>query len=189
MISETPVITTQPAAKTVGVGSKAEFSVKAVGAGTLKYQWQAYNPGTKKCVNSSAASAKTATLSITATEAHHNFKFRCIVTDGNGKTTTSKEALLTVRPGIVTQPKDVTVTAGGSVKLSITAKSVGTLSYQWQVWDTATNSWKNSSAASAKTANFSFTAQKGHNGKKFRCVLTDSNGNQTVSRGALVTVK
>ncbi len=184
-----PKITAQPVAKTVGVGSTASFSVTATGVGTLTYQWQAYNPNTKKWVNSSSASAKTVNFSITAQTAHHNFKFRCVVTDGNGKSATSNEALLTVRPGIVTQPSDVSVSAGSSVKLSISAKGVGTITYQWQVWDSATSTWKNSSAASAKTANFTFTAQKGHNGKKFRCVLTDSNGNQTVSRGVTVTVK
>ncbi len=185
----TPVFTTQPKAATVPVGGTAQFTVAAKGAGTLSYQWQAYNPRTNKWVDSSSPSAKTAKLSLTAQTGHHGFKFRCVVTDKNGNSETSREVVLKVRPGIVTQPKDVTVSVGGTVKMSIKANSVGSLSYQWQVWDTATGKWKNSVAASAKTATFTFTAQKGHNGKKFRCVLTDSNGNQTVSRDTYVTVK
>ncbi len=180
-------ITTQPKATTVPVGGTATFSVVAGGGGTLKYQWQAYNPTTKKWVNSSSATAKTPQLSITAQTGHHNFKFRCVVTDSKGNSVTSAEALLTVRPGIVTQPRDQLVFYGDYVKFTITAKSAGTLSYQWQVLDTATGTWKNSLAASAKTAQFTFKAQKGHNGKQFRCVLTDSNGNQTVSKTVKVT--
>lgn len=184
-----PAITTQPTAKTVPVGGSAEFSIVAKGAGTLKYQWQAYNPNTKTWVNSGAASAKTANFYFTAQTGHQGFKFRCVITDGNGNKTTSSAVLLTVRPGLTAQPNNATVSVGSTVQFTIGAKGCGTLSYQWQVWDASAGTWKNSGAASAKTAKFTFTAQTGHNGKQFRCIVTDVNGNKTYSRTVTLTVK
>ncbi len=183
-----PSITTQPKDASVGVGYDAKFTVVAKGTGTLSYQWQAYNPNTGKWTNSSAPTAKKATLVITAQTGHHNFKFRCIVTDSNGSTT-SQPALLTVRPGITTQPSDTTAAVGATAKFTVAAKGIGTLSYQWQSQAPGSTGWKDSSAPSAKTATLSFTAQAAHNGYKFRCVITDANGNSSVTRGALLNVK
>lgn len=184
-----PTITTQPAGKIVPVGGTAEFTVAAKGAGTLSYQWQAYNPSTQKWVNSVAACAKTATYTITAQAVHQGFKFRCVVSDAFGNKTTTNAANLVVRPGLTAQPNNATVKVGETAKFTIGAKGVGKLSYQWQVWDAATQTWKNSASASAKTATFSFAAQKGHNGKQFRCIVTDVNGNKTYSRTVTLTVK
>ncbi|MBO7515699.1 MAG: hypothetical protein J6T47_08765, partial [Lachnospiraceae bacterium] len=184
-----PTITTQPAGKIVPVGGTAEFTVAAKGAGTLSYQWQAYNPSTQKWVNSVAACAKTATYTITAQAVHQGFKFRCVVSDAFGNKTTTNAANLVVRPGLTAQPNNATVKVGETAKFTIGAKGVGKLSYQWQVWDAATQTWKNSASASAKTATFSFAAQKGHNGKQFRCIVTDGNGQKTESKEATMYLK
>ena len=71
-----------------------KFSVTATGAG-LTYQWQ-YDSG-KGWTNSTASTAKAAALSVPVTAAKNGFKYRCIITDANGKTKTSSSATLTVK--------------------------------------------------------------------------------------------
>ncbi len=188
-LSVKPYISAQPKKATVSVGETAEFSVTATGLQKLTYQWQAYNPNTKKWTNSSAPGAQTEKLSLTAQAAHHEFQFRCIVTDAEGNKTTSSAAKLTVKPAITTQPKSTTVSVGGTAKFTVTAKGKETLKYQWQTYNTSTSKWVNCSAPSAKTATFTFTAQKGHNGKKFRCLVMDGNGKMNISNNAVLTVK
>ncbi len=181
-------ITKQPAAATVLVGDTAKFTVTATGSGTLKYKWQAYNPSTKKWTDSGAAGANTATLSIKAQAAHNNFLFRCQITDASGKTTTSSSAKLTVKAKITTQPKNATVAMGDVAKFSVVADGKATLKYQWQAKSPSAGNWVDSSAASAKSATLSITAQTGHNAYAFRCVVTDGNGNKTISNAATLNV-
>ena len=93
-----PTITTHPANQSVLVGQPASFSVVATGSGTLTYQWQ------KNMVNIGGATATTFNLPAAAL-ADNGSKFRCLVTNSFG-TTTSNEATLTVSsppPVIITE--------------------------------------------------------------------------------------
>ena len=87
-------ITGQPGNCSVATGKTASFSVKAAGAG-LTYQWQVKLPG-KNWTNAGAASAKTATYSFTANEAHNGMTVRCIVKDARGNAVSSNEAKINV---------------------------------------------------------------------------------------------
>ncbi len=178
-----------PKDTTVEVGQAATFTVVARGKGTLKYQWYAFNPKTQTWVASGSPSAKTATLVITAQTGHHYYRFRCVVTDSTGKKVTSNAAILKVKPTIKVQPKNKTVNVGQTAEFKVQALGATPLSYQWQTYDTTLKRWVDCTAASAKTATLSFTAVKGHNGKKFRCVVTDANKMSTPSNGATLTVK
>ncbi len=180
-------ITVQPKNVSVTVGGTASFSVKASGNGSLTYRWQAKNPSTGKWVNSSSSSASTGNLKITAQAGHNNFRFRCIITDARGAQTVSEEAVLTIVTKVVTQPKSVAVMTGGKASFSVKATGAGTLKYQWQSQKPG-GTWKNSAAASAKTADFSFTAQAAHDGYSFRCVITDGNGNTTATNTVKLTI-
>ena len=93
-----PTITTHPANQSVLVGEPASFTVGATGSGTLTYQWQ------KNMVNFGGATAATFNLPAAAL-ADNGSKFRCLVTNSFG-TTTSNEATLTVStppPVIITE--------------------------------------------------------------------------------------
>ena len=90
-----PAITGQPKNTSAAAGGTAKFTVTATGAG-LKYQWQYQYPG-ESWKNSGYASAKTAVLSVPALSKYNGLKYRCVVTDANGKTVTSSAATLTVR--------------------------------------------------------------------------------------------
>ncbi|HEX7294296.1 MAG TPA: PQQ-dependent sugar dehydrogenase [Pyrinomonadaceae bacterium] len=83
-----PTIATHPANQSVLVGQSATFTVGASGSGTLTYQWQ------KNMANISGATSPTFTLQAAALS-DNGAKFRCLVTNSFG-TTTSNEATLTV---------------------------------------------------------------------------------------------
>ena len=183
-----PKITTQPQSKTVKVGDTVSLKIAATGKATLKYQWQYLAPGATSWSDSSAASAKTATYTFAAKASHHGYQFRCVVTDGNNKWTTSDAATLTVCPKITTQPQSKTVKVGDSVSLTVAVTGKATLKYQWQYKAPGATSWSNSSAASAKTATYTFDVKASHHGYQFRCVVTDGNSKTATSSAATLTV-
>jgi len=170
-----PTITTQPSSATVSAGNKATFTVAATGT-DLTYQWQYKNEG-GSWANSGYTSAKTATLSFTATADMSGRQYRCKVTNSAG-TTTSSAATLSVKPGITAQPSSATVSAGN--KATFTVAATGASSYQWQYKDVG-GSWTDSGYSSAKTATLSFTATAEMSGRQYRCKITNSAGTTTSS--------
>ena len=184
-----PKITTQPKNTAVTVGSTAKFTVAATGKASLKYQWQSRKDSSSTWANSSQPGAKTATLNVSTTPGLHGWQFRCIVTDGNGQSTESNPATLTVKPAITKQPANTSVTAGSTAKFTVTATGKAPLKYQWQSRKDSSSTWANSSQPGAKTATLNVSATKGLNGWQFRCIVTDANGQPTESNPATLTVK
>ena len=184
-----PKFTTQPQNQSAEVGTTVTFTAVATGKTKLKYQWQAMNPSTGKWVNSTAASAKTTQLSIKTQVGHNGFQFRCIVTDGNGVTMTSKTVTLTIKPHFMTQPKSVSVNSGSAATFTVAATGQKKLTYQWQYCKPNSTKWVNSTNASAKKTTFTINTSSVHNGFKIRCVVTDGNGHRTASKAVTLTVK
>ena len=85
-------ITEQPEHTAVYAGETAKFHVSAVGD-NLSYQWQTLNTN-NRWVNVSGTSARTNTLSVTATKSDNRKRFRCVVTDGSGNVDISNQAIL-----------------------------------------------------------------------------------------------
>ncbi|MBR2549742.1 MAG: leucine-rich repeat domain-containing protein [Clostridiales bacterium] len=92
-VVNTLAITKQPVNYSGTVGSTATFSVTANGEG-LTYQWQMYTNGAWK--NSGATGSKTNKISFKVTSNHNGMKYRCIVTDKNGKKVYSNTAKVSV---------------------------------------------------------------------------------------------
>ncbi|MBR2549699.1 MAG: leucine-rich repeat domain-containing protein [Clostridiales bacterium] len=86
---------------------------------------------------------------------------------------------------ITTQPKDYSGAVGSAASFSVTASGTG-LSYQWQVYSNGV--WSNSNATGSNTNKISFNVTNSHNGKKYRCVVTDKNGQKVTSNAASITV-
>ncbi len=84
-------------------------------------------------------------------------------------------------PVITRQPLNVSTSAGETVSFSVTAEGTGTLTYQWQEQTAGSSAWQNSTGSGNRTNRLSFTAQSSHNGKKYRCVVTDGNGFSAIS--------
>ena len=179
----------QPQNKSVIVGDTVSYTVKALGKGTLTYQWQSRKDANTAWSNSGVTGAKTATMSVTATAGYHGYQFRCIVKDSAGSVVASNIVTVTVLPKITTQPTSQSVKVGTTANFTVAATGKATLKYQWQSRKNASSEWANSGQPGAKTRTLSVTATAGLNGWQFRCVITDGNGQKSYSEPATLTVK
>ena len=124
-----PSIVAQPTDQTVLAGTNAVFGVEAAGTQPLIYQWvvggqEAAGEVFPTCTVWTAPLAKSGTT------------FTVKVSNDAGSVT-SQTALLHVYatdtpPSIVTQPSNVTVSAGSPATFTVTAVGSGPLSYNWR---------------------------------------------------------
>ncbi|MCR5781174.1 MAG: leucine-rich repeat protein [Clostridia bacterium] len=170
--SRLPKIIDQPVNARVLVGQKATFSVIAEGE-DLSYQWQASSDGGKTWNNSGASSAKTGTLSVTATTYTVKALYRCAVSNTDGTVFTDSVRIIPT-PIITKQPENVTAAAGVRVLFSVIA--AGADSYQWQASSDNGKTWKNSGAATAATSNLSLNATVATTKAIYRCVVSNEYG-------------
>ena len=172
-------ITKQPQNISANAGETAKFTVAATGKATLTYQWQSRKDSSSAWANSAQTGANTATLSVKATAGLNKWQFRCIVTDGKGKTQTSNFATLTVKSAPLTitkQPVGTTAAVGNSAPFTITAVGTGKVSYQWQSRRNSSSAWSNSGQGGAQTDTLLVSTTAGLNGWQFRCLVSDSTG-------------
>ena len=185
-LSKFPVITAQPAGRTMAYGAKAVFKVTASGMG-LKYQWYYRTSPSGAWKTVSAASGKTASLTV-ASAVHNGYQYRCRVTYVSGTTkypVDSTIATLKVKPKITAQPADQSVILGKTAEFSVEAKGSG-LKYQWYYRKSAEGSWTAITASSGKKAAYSLTTAARHNGYQYKCVVKNSAGSVTSN---VVTLK
>ena len=88
------------------------------------------------------------------------------------------------KPTITTQPKSVTVNAGQSVTMSVKASGTG-LKYQWQYLPSGGTAWKDNASTGYNTSSMTFTVSSGFNGRKYRCIVSNSAGSVTSSAATL----
>jgi hypothetical protein len=123
-----PVITAQPAGKTINSGQTATLSVTATGPAPLSYQWyQGTSDTTTTPVGSNSPTFTTPALTTTTS-------YWVRVTAATGLTANSVTATITVNqpPVITAQPVSRTINSGQTASLSVTATgSPAPLSYQW----------------------------------------------------------
>lgn len=183
-----PKITLQPVDKSLLVDSTAKFMVEATGTGTLTYQWQYRKNATSTWAPSGQTGAKTSTLWVKATAGLHGYQFRCIVTDGNKQQTVSNTVTLTLKPRITLQPEDKNLLVGSTAKLTVEASGAG-LSYQWQYRKNSSSAWAPSGQTGAKTSTLWVATTAALHGYQFRCIVTDKNKQQSISRVVTLTLK
>jgi len=177
--------TSQPKDYAGPIGDNAKFTIVAAG-NNLKYQWQVFKNGVWK--NTSLSGNKTATLEVAIMESRDGMKFRCVVTDVNGKSLYSDEATLTVAVPAVTitsEPEDCSGPVGDTAVFTVIAEGEE-LTYQWQVYKSG--AWKNTSLTGNKTSTLEVGILDSRNGMKFRCIVKDANGNTATSNEAVLTV-
>ena len=179
-------ITEQPVDYSGIAGSTARFTVVAAGEG-LSYQWQLKKGSS--WANQNSGGAKTATFSVKAEESRNGKVYRCLITDVNGEQIATNPVTLTLRePSVVitSQPTDFSGTVGSIARFAVEAQGDG-LTYQWQL--KKGSSWANQSSGGATTSTFTVRADLSRNGKVYRCLITDSNGDQIVTVEVTLTVK
>ena len=123
-VTASPVITTQPAASTVCVGSVANFSVVATGTG-LTYQWR------KDGADITGATNDTYSIPVTTAASAGSYTVR--VTSGTCSVV-SNAAVLTITPAttITTQPQAVTTCLQQNATFTVVATGGTGLTYQWR---------------------------------------------------------
>ena len=173
VVTVPPVITAQPSNVTKTVGQTASFKVSATGA--TGYQWYYRTPSNGAWTAVSASSGKTATYTLTVAERHNGYQYRCKVTN-SADSVYSDIVTLTVnsKPVITAQPSNVTVAEGNTATFKVSA--TGATSYQWYYSKDNGTTWTAVSAASGKTSTYSLTTAARHNGYRYYCKVTNSNG-------------
>ena len=173
------------------IGETAEFTVKATGEG-LTYKWEYSNANSSKWYASSMEGSKTDTVKVPVQKYRDGQKYRCIVTDKNGKTVTSavvavKVAELPAGLAIVSQPVSVNAAKGTMTEFKVQAIGEG-LTYQWEYCNASSNKWRRSSMEGIQTDTIKVEAGSWRNGQKYRCVIKDAEGNTLISDAATLTV-
>ena len=173
------------------IGETAEFTVKATGEG-LTYKWEYSNANSSKWYASSMEGSKTDTVKVPVQKYRDGQKYRCTVTDKNGKTVTSavvavKVAELPAGLAIVSQPVSVNAAKGTMTEFKVQATGEG-LTYQWEYCNASSNKWRTSSMEGNQTDTIKVEAGSWRNGQKYRCVIKDAEGNTLTSDAATLTV-
>ena len=119
-----PIITRQPQATSVPVGTVATLSVSAVGTAPLSYRWQ------RNGVNIQGGTS--AVLTVYNAQPINSTSYRVWVSNSAGAIY-SQPATLTVlqAPVITVQPVGQTASEGGVAVLQVKASGTSPLSYQW----------------------------------------------------------
>jgi hypothetical protein len=173
-VSLAPAFTTQPASASLTAGSPLTLTAAAAGIPTPTYQWR------KNGVAISGATA--ATFTIAAVQAADAGAYTCVATNSAG-TATSAAAVVTVTalttPAIIAQPSPQTVTAGGSITLSVGATGTPAPTFQWLK--------DNVPIPGATNATLTINAAGAANAGTYTVAVTNSQGTVT-SSGAIVTV-
>ncbi|MBO4288674.1 MAG: leucine-rich repeat protein [Lachnospiraceae bacterium] len=184
VIPEKPKITVQPEDRTVDVGKSTKFAVTAEGK-AMSFQWQYSADGGTTWKNVAATKGKTEAFSVTTSERHDGYLYRCQISNLKG-TVYSNEVTLKVRPVITLQPEGQTVGLGEKAVFSIQA--TGAKTYQWYFSKDGGTTWKAISAAIAKTASYELTTAERHNGYQYKCEALSA-VTKTAAESSAVTLK
>ena len=165
-------ITADPLGTSTNVGDSAEFEVKAEGIG-LTYLWQYKLAGSSEWVNWD--SKTTAQINVAYAAFRNGMMVRCKVTNSEGKTLTSGEAVLSyVRPfAIINDPVDTTVKKNTLAYFEVKANGEG-LTYEWQYKNESDSSWN--SWSTKTTAKISVAYAVYRDGMRVRCLVHDERG-------------
>ncbi len=188
-----PVLTGQPTAQTICVGSGTSFSASASGT-ALTYQWQVNSGSGFVTVSNGGvySGATTSTLTIAgANLALNGNQYRCLVNGVCPPALISNAVVLTVHaPATVSSsPVSQQVCSGSDVTFNVSGTSVPIIGYQWQLSTNGGSSWSDIPGANA--AAYSMTnVLVPLSGNQYRCLV--SNGTcaaQAASAAATLTVR
>ena len=121
-----PFITLQPRDEMVPFNKNASFTVMAVGAQPLRYQWRK---------NGTNLVGQTSNLLVLASiQASDAASYSVIITNANGAVTSTSATLTPFvdPPAILLQPQNTVRFCGENAQFSVVAEGFQPLSYQWQ---------------------------------------------------------
>ncbi len=181
------IIVSEPEDARSSVGDTFQLTVEATGVAS--YQWQYSSNAGKTWYPLNWKGGKSATLTSPAmAENRMDWVFRCVLTDAEGNTLTTRTVSIT-KPEkfeILTEPEDIEIQAGDTFQLTVEA--TGVASYQWQYSSNAGKAWYPINWKGGKSATFTSPAMaENRMDWVFRCVLTDAEGNTLTTRTVSIT--
>ena len=179
-VEEPIVITQQPADQCVKVQTKGVFTVVAEGE-NLTYQWQQSTDGTT-WTKSTFTGSKTNSLTVTCYSSRNNMQFRCVITDANGHTVTSKAATLSILVEdfrIVTQPTVQSGNIGDYLYYTVEANDAYT--YRWEMSTDGGETWEKAAYTGYNTNTMKVKLYFSRVAFQFRCVIKDALGNTLIT--------
>lgn len=167
-----PVISAQPADKTVDEGDSASFAVVATGVPSPSYQWR------RNGVDISGATSSSYSLGSADPADAGSYTVRVSNLAGS---VTSNAATLTVNfaPQITAQPSSKTVATGATATFTVVATGLPAPTYQWRKGGVA--------ISGATGSSYSITNASAGDQATYTVVVTNSLGSIT-SSGATLTV-
>ena len=178
----TPVITVQPAGRTVAAGTATNFTVTASSPSLLSYQWQRAGTNISDVGNYSGVTTATLTISNAGTNDANSYRVRISNTDGFVFSAPATLTVVTV-PTITLQPKGAVVSEGVPVTLTGVAFGGLPITYQW---------FRNGSPVGSNSTNYSIASAQAGDVGVYALVANNSFGSVTskttrvsVSAGAI----
>ncbi|MBO7515448.1 MAG: hypothetical protein J6T47_07500, partial [Lachnospiraceae bacterium] len=95
-LTSCPHFITQPEDRSASVGTDAIFVVHVWAEGTPTYRWQERKDASSPWEDCSEQGADMSAVHVATRVERNNWQYRCIVTDGNGQSSTSETATLTL---------------------------------------------------------------------------------------------
>lgn len=126
-----PIITGQPQSQTIIAGTSTNFTVSAIGPGSLAYQWR--KGGSPLNNGGRIAGASSATLTLTGVETGDAGGYDVIVANSYGSATSAVATLaIAAAPVIISQPQSRTNVERTTAFFTVGATGTVPLSYQWR---------------------------------------------------------
>ena len=174
-----PTVTSSVNNVYVLAGMTATFQVGVTSGVPVKYQWQKY--GVNLADGGRIAGSTSNVLTIANASTSDMGTYDVVVSNAVRAVTTSSAGLFVfiTKPDIITSPTNLTVTAGGSAQLSVTAYGTTSLGYRWTCAGTT--------VAGATNAVLLFPNVQPANAGTYSVVVSNSYGTAT-STGATLTV-
>ena len=179
-------ISSSPHTKYVKKDQYVTFDVEAKGKG-LEYQWEQKKASDDYWYDASGSGSRSSRLDLGPVSTRLNgMRYRCHVYDSEGRDEYSKIAVLYVL-AITKHPALQDVRSGEQAVFRVSACGGG-LKYSWQVKESSSSEWRNSSSSGHNTNVLRVNAGISRNGFRFRCKVTDAKGNVVYSNPATLYV-
>ena len=192
-VRQTAEFSEQPEPVTVETGETARFTVKAVGASPIKYQWQVYNEDAKSWEDVDRATSSSYSLAKVTKEMSGRQYRCCIMNGGLSDWLASESAVLTVntKTEVSTPETSKVVFENDEVEIKVEAKAQSPIMYTWQKMDG--REWVDVSEGKIE-ADESFVSLVVKGGElsaatKYQCLVWSGNGeNAKVLKSKTITV-
>ncbi len=155
-----PIILTHPQSRTNSAGIGIQFTVTAVGAEPLAYQWK--KDGTN------IAGGTQFYLTLTNLSQSDEGSYSVVITNSAGSATSSNAVLKVNPPFVTSQPTSLTVTSSSTVSFFVTATGAPPVFYQWRLNGIAVDNATNST--------FTITDAQPTNCGAYYCTIYNSQG-------------